>query len=157
MYTLLYISLSENLGCLTWVKIHQPQQQRYPVPQVHAGSFRFSIIHWIVTWTTGLLTCIRDHSYAYMYTHVGWAHRQWVSTTFLTLTYLEFEPWIFGSGVRRSTNLVTVTYYTFKWSFINDIDTSVHQMGSVWLISNSCLMNTEWYWYVIANSLHYRY
>ena len=34
-----------------------------PVLQVHAGSFRVSVIHRILTWTTGSLTCVRDHSY----------------------------------------------------------------------------------------------
>ena len=40
-YTLL--SLSGNLlGRLTWVRLQQLQEQRYPVLQVHAGSFRVS-------------------------------------------------------------------------------------------------------------------
>ena len=38
LYTLL--SLSENSGCLTSVRLQQPQEQRYPILQVHAGSFR---------------------------------------------------------------------------------------------------------------------
>ena len=55
----------------------QLQEQRYPVLQVHAGSFRVSVIHRTLTWTTGSVTsCVRDHS-------GGWAHRQRVST-FLT-------------------------------------------------------------------------
>ena len=29
---------------------------------VHAGSFRVSVIHRTLTWTTGYLTCVRDHS-----------------------------------------------------------------------------------------------
>ena len=31
---------------------------------MHAGSFRVSVIHHALTWTTGSLTCIRDHSFA---------------------------------------------------------------------------------------------
>ena len=42
--------------------------QRYPVLQAHAGSFRVSVIHQTLTWTTGSLTCIRDHPYACVYT-----------------------------------------------------------------------------------------
>ena len=34
LYTLW--SLSGNLGCLTWVRLQQPQKQHYPVLQVHA-------------------------------------------------------------------------------------------------------------------------
>ena len=34
LYTL---SLSGNWGCLTWVRLQQLQEQRYPVLQVHAG------------------------------------------------------------------------------------------------------------------------
>ena len=44
LYTLL--SLSWNSGRLTRVRLHQPhQEQRYPALQVHAGSFRVSVIH----------------------------------------------------------------------------------------------------------------
>ena len=43
------------------------QEQSYPVLQVHAGSFRVSVIHQTLTWTTGILTCVRDHSYACIY------------------------------------------------------------------------------------------
>ena len=32
----LYLSLVENLGRLTWVKLQQPQEQRYPFLTVHA-------------------------------------------------------------------------------------------------------------------------
>ena len=39
-----------------------------PILQVHAGSFRVSVIHRTLTWTTGSLTCLRDHYYAYVYT-----------------------------------------------------------------------------------------
>ena len=42
---------------------------RYPVLQVHAGSFDVSIIHWTLTWTAGSLTYVRDHWYAFVYTH----------------------------------------------------------------------------------------
>ena len=33
-----------------------------------AGSFHVSIIHHALTWTTGSLTCVGDHSYACVYT-----------------------------------------------------------------------------------------
>ena len=53
-------------------------------------------------WTTGSLTCVRDHSCACVYhcTHGGWAYRQQVSTTYLT-----WENTIFScvsSGIRTS-------------------------------------------------------
>ena len=32
-----------------------------PVSKVHAGSFRVSVIHRTLTWTTGSLTCVCDH------------------------------------------------------------------------------------------------
>ena len=31
---------------------------------MHAGSFHVSIIHRTLAWTTGSVTCVRDHSYA---------------------------------------------------------------------------------------------
>ena len=67
-YTLL--SLSGNLGHLTRVRLQQPQEQRYPVLLVHAGSFHVFVIHRTLslTWTTGSLTGIRDHSYVCVYT-----------------------------------------------------------------------------------------
>ena len=40
-----------------------------PVSKTHAGSFRVSVIHRTLTWTTGSLTCVR--SYACVYTR-GW-------------------------------------------------------------------------------------
>ena len=48
----------------------QPYIRRYPVffffPCVQC--FCFSIIHRTLTWTTGSWTCVRDHSYACIYT-----------------------------------------------------------------------------------------
>ena len=43
---------------------------------VYAGSFRVFVIHRNLTWTTGSLTCVRDHSYAcvYIYIHTGVRH-----------------------------------------------------------------------------------
>ena len=33
---------------------------------VHAGSFHVSVIHRTLTWTTGSLSCVRDHSHVYI-------------------------------------------------------------------------------------------
>ena len=111
-----------------------------PVSKVHAGSFHVSIIHWILTWTTGSLTCVHDYSHAYMYIR-GLRHRLRVST-FLTrknchkfflvlcVRQAEFEPlttWIFGSWIRCSTNWATpflLYIYFDKTSFI------LHTAGS---------------------------
>ena len=38
------------------------------VSKVLVGSFRVSVIHQTLTWTTGSLKCVRDHSYASVYT-----------------------------------------------------------------------------------------
>ena len=35
---------------------------------VHAGSLRVSVIHQTLTWTTGSLSCVRDHSCTCIYT-----------------------------------------------------------------------------------------
>ena len=44
LFLILYtLSLTENSGHLSWVKLQQPQEQRYPVKQVHAGPFRVSV------------------------------------------------------------------------------------------------------------------
>ena len=44
----------------------------YPfVNNVHAGGFHVSVIHRSLTWITGSLTCVRDHSYACVYIHTG--------------------------------------------------------------------------------------
>ena len=62
------------------------------VVQVHAGSFRVSVIHQTLTWITGSLTCVRGHcSYACVYKQGGWAHRQCVGTTFLTRKNTNFS------------------------------------------------------------------
>ena len=45
------------------------QKYIYPsVSKVHAGSFRVSVIHWTLTRTTGSSTCVRDYSYACVFT-----------------------------------------------------------------------------------------
>ena len=43
----------------------------YPVLQVHAGSFRVSVIHRTLTWTTWALTCVRVVILVHVYTHGG--------------------------------------------------------------------------------------
>ena len=48
------------------------KSRAYPVLQVHAGSFRISIICRSLTWTTGSFTCVCDHSYACVYTRGVW-------------------------------------------------------------------------------------
>ena len=75
LFTLLF-SLSRNLGSLAWVRLQQPQEQRYPVLQVHAGPFCVSVIHQTLTCTTESLTRVCAHSF--------WVHLQRISTTFLT-------------------------------------------------------------------------
>ena len=45
-------------------------ESRYPTLinyKVHSGFFRVSVIHLTLTWITGSLTCVRDHSYARAY------------------------------------------------------------------------------------------
>ena len=46
-YFILFILLflSGNSGRLTWVRLQQPQEQCYPVLQVHAGSFCVPVFH----------------------------------------------------------------------------------------------------------------
>ena len=51
-----------------WVRLQQPQEQCYPVLQVHAGTVHVSVIHQTLTWPTGSLAYVCDHSYAWVYT-----------------------------------------------------------------------------------------
>ena len=81
LFSILYIllSLSENLGHLSWVRLQQSQEQRYPVLQVHAESIGVSIIHQTLTWIFN----VRTWSFLCMRTHTGVGHsQQKVSTTF---------------------------------------------------------------------------
>ena len=55
---LLLLRRRSHSGHLTCVRLQQP----------HAGSFRVSVIHRTLTWTTGHLMCVRDRSYACVYT-----------------------------------------------------------------------------------------
>ena len=64
--------------------------------EVHAGSFRVSIIRRTLTRTTGSLTCVRDPSYACVYT------RGRVSATFLTRKNSHFSCAPDADGVRTS-------------------------------------------------------
>ena len=50
MFYTLYYSFREIRAALP-VRLQQPQEQRYPALQVHAGSIRVSVIHRTLTWT----------------------------------------------------------------------------------------------------------
>ena len=108
-------SLLWNLCHLTWVRLQQLQEQRYPVLQVYAGSFHVSVIHRTLTWTTGSLTGVRAHSYA-MHIHTGVGHTDskpvqhfWLGKTPTNFSCAPdgIEPRVFRSRVRRFTNCVT--------------------------------------------------
>ena len=68
------------------------------------------LVHQTLTWTTGCLTCVSDHSYACVCIHTGVGHTNsesaqhfWLSKTQVFLVLLTgFEP-----RVRRSTNWAT--------------------------------------------------
>ena len=46
----------------------------------HAGSFRVSVIHQTLTWTTGYLACIHDHVCVHIYIYTGVGHTDSEST-----------------------------------------------------------------------------
>ena len=85
-------------------------ESRYPIlinNKVHAGSFLVSVIHQTLTWTTGSLMCVRDHSYVCVYTQ-GLSNTDSESAQH-TLTIFSCAPFglelrIFGSRVRYATN-----------------------------------------------------
>ena len=68
VFVCIILPLPGNSDRLLSVRLQQSQEQRYPVTQVHVRSFRVSVIHKTLTWTTGSLTCVRDQSYACVYT-----------------------------------------------------------------------------------------
>ena len=96
-----------NVGCFPQTT-PAATESRYPSIihlKVHDGSFRVSIIHRALTWTTRSLTCVRDHSYACVYTPTT---SQYMltrkKTQFFLVLLTGFETSVFGSRVRRSTN-----------------------------------------------------
>ena len=100
---------------------------------VHAGTFCVSVIHQTLTWTTGSLTCVHDHSCAWVYTHRSWAHWHRVSTTFLTrlekkvflVLLTGFEPSSFGSWVWCFANWATPCPVMINWYTSKKIDTDI--------------------------------
>ena len=62
-WALLTVQIVTSLFHFTVQKYMYP-----PVSKVHAGSFRVFVIHRTLTWTTGFLTCVRDHSFTCVYT-----------------------------------------------------------------------------------------
>ena len=94
-------------------------ESRYPTLinyKVHAGSFRVFIIHRTLTWATGYLTCVRDlFFYALVYTRglgtpTASQHNIFYSENLSQLFFVlltGFEPQVFGSRVRLSTNWAT--------------------------------------------------
>ena len=97
--------------------IQQPQEQRYPVVQMHAVSFCVSVIHQTLTWTTGSLMCVREHLYVCVYTqglgiptvsqHNTFGSEKLSQIFCVLLTWPGFELRVFGSRVQRSTNRAT--------------------------------------------------
>ena len=99
---------------------------------VRAGSCSVSLIHRMLTWTTGSLTCVRDHSYECVYIHTGVGHigdesaqHFWLGKlsqiVIVLLTGMGFEPPVFGSRVRCSTNWATPSpnLAVPKWHWIS--------------------------------------
>ena len=72
LYTLL--SLSGNTGLLTWVRLQQPQEERYPVLQVHDGSFRVSVIYRTLTDMDYKIFNVRSWSFLYVRIHTKDGH-----------------------------------------------------------------------------------
>ena len=66
--TFTYLHFIEPLREVSWVRLQQSQEQRYPVLRVHARSFRVSVKHRSLTWTTESLMFVCYHSYACVYT-----------------------------------------------------------------------------------------
>ena len=119
LYTLL--ALSGKSGHLIRVRLQQLQEQRYSVLQVYAGSVssKTSVIHRTLTWTAGYSTCVRDHSYECMRIHTGLGtpttsqHYIFDSkklSHFFIVLLAGFEPRVFGSRLRRSTDLATPSH-----------------------------------------------
>ena len=71
--------------------------------KAHAGSFRVSTIHRTLTWTTGSLTCVREHAYACVYT------RGFDTPTASHHNIFDLEKWsqffLLCSWRRRGSNL----------------------------------------------------
>ena len=90
-----------------------------PVSKVYAGSFRVSVIHRILTWTTGFLTRVRSYACIYI---LGWGTPTTSRHNILTrknshklvlCSGRDFEPLVMESiGFRgwRSTNWATTSH-----------------------------------------------
>ena len=103
-----------NLGCFPWGK-QAVIIWHYSVFSPCVQCFHVSIIHQTLRGTTWSLTCVCDHSYACLYTQ-GDGHTDNESTQHFDSEKLSqivlvllagFEPQVFGSRVRRSTNWAT--------------------------------------------------
>ena len=67
-------------ACCQWALLNVQITRHYPtiyiystevhlsICKVHVGSFRVSVIHRTLTWTSRFLSCVTDHSYACVYT-----------------------------------------------------------------------------------------
>ena len=96
-----------NLGCFSQEK-RAAIVQRYSVVFSCVQCFHVSVNHQPLTWTTGSLTCVCDHSYARVRIHRGVGHTdnesaqhfdsEKLSQIFLVLR-MGFEPLVFRSRV----------------------------------------------------------
>ena len=108
------LSLLGNLGRLIWVRLQQPQEQRYPILQVHAGSLCFcnppnsdmdyrifnvhtrSFLYVNIIYTRGFGTLTSQHN---IFDSEKLSH-----IFFVLMTGPGFKPPVFGSRVQHSTN-----------------------------------------------------
>ena len=133
------------------LRLQQPQKQRYPVLQMHAGPFRVSVIHQTLTWTSGSLKCVHDHSYACIYTQrLGTQtmsqhnifDSEKLSQIFVMLL-IGFEPRVFGSQVWCSNNWATPSPHS-KWSQpLLRVEGYFYCASHVGIVSTSCC---TWRW-----------
>ena len=107
---------------------------------LYAGSFRVWVIHRTLTWTTGSLTRVRDHSYSYLYTRglgtqTACEHNlcdsEKLSQLFLVLlTQAGLEPPVFGIFDLESDTLPTEPPrhpFTVDWALkTNYLSISAH-------------------------------
>ena len=103
----------------TALPIQQPQEQRYPV-QTTSACWVFSCFHRTPTLSTGSLTCVRDHSYARVYTRglgsritIESAHHFWLGGEKLSDNKCSYAP----DGVRTSRLWIWCpTLYQLDWA-----------------------------------------
>ena len=118
-----------------------------PVSTVHAGYFGVSVVHQTLTWTSGFLTCVRDHSGECVYTRGLGTHRQRGSMHNIKRKKT--------NGIRKSVMIlgdIGMSCHTHRW-YQNAMGADLKKKKKVTLVNISRSVKSHASWVCVISTL----